>query len=175
MSSVKWSEVAQSCRILCDPMDCGLPGSSVHGIFQARIPEWVAISSESMLKTSLPNEYICRASMGLRAVRLFVTVPNKMTFLLQHLWFFSDLHKTWDVWWFKKRCYCFLSWGVKCSFRSSVHRHWNLVPSKLSEDGKLSRDQEHLPFKKICDVSLGKHYQVRSSFSSFEGWFFQTV
>ena len=36
--------VAQLCQILCDPMDCGLPGSSIHGIFQARILEWVAIS-----------------------------------------------------------------------------------------------------------------------------------
>ena len=36
--------VAQSCSILCDPMDCCLPGSSVHGILQARILEWVAIS-----------------------------------------------------------------------------------------------------------------------------------
>ena len=40
---VKWSEVALSCPILCDPMDCSPPGSSVHGIFQARILEWVAI------------------------------------------------------------------------------------------------------------------------------------
>ena len=38
------SEVTQSCPTLCDPMDCSLPGSSVHGIFQARILEWVAIS-----------------------------------------------------------------------------------------------------------------------------------
>ena len=38
------SEVAQSYLTLCDPMDCSLPGSSVHGIFQARILEWVAIS-----------------------------------------------------------------------------------------------------------------------------------
>ena len=29
---------------VCDPMDCSLPGSSIHGILQARIPEWVAIS-----------------------------------------------------------------------------------------------------------------------------------
>ena len=36
---------AQSCPILCDFMDCITPGSSVHGIFQARILEWVAISS----------------------------------------------------------------------------------------------------------------------------------
>ena len=41
---VKWSEVAQSCLTLCDPMDCSLAGSSVHGVFQARILEWVAIS-----------------------------------------------------------------------------------------------------------------------------------
>ena len=34
----------QSCWTLCDPMDCSLPGSSIHGIFQARILEWVAIS-----------------------------------------------------------------------------------------------------------------------------------
>ena len=38
------SEVAQSCPTLSDPMDCSPPGSSVHGIFQARVLEWVAIS-----------------------------------------------------------------------------------------------------------------------------------
>ena len=38
------SEVTQSCPTLQDPMDCSLPGSSVQGIFQARILEWVAIS-----------------------------------------------------------------------------------------------------------------------------------
>ena len=42
--SDKWSEVAQSCPALCDPMDCSPPGSSIHGIFQARVLEWVAIS-----------------------------------------------------------------------------------------------------------------------------------
>ena len=36
--------VSQSCPILCDPMDYSLPGSSVHGVSQARILEWVAIS-----------------------------------------------------------------------------------------------------------------------------------
>ena len=38
------SEVAQSCLILHDPMDCSPPGSSIHGIFQARVLEWGAIS-----------------------------------------------------------------------------------------------------------------------------------
>ena len=36
------SEVAQSCPTLHDPIDCSLPGSSIHGIFQARVLEWVA-------------------------------------------------------------------------------------------------------------------------------------
>ena len=38
------SEAALSCPTLCDPMDCSPPGSSVHGIFQARVLEWVAIA-----------------------------------------------------------------------------------------------------------------------------------
>ena len=38
------SEVAQLCPTLSDPMDCSLPGSSVHGIFQARVLEWGAIA-----------------------------------------------------------------------------------------------------------------------------------
>ena len=38
------NEVAQSCPTLCDPMDYSLPGSSIHGIFQARVLEWGAIA-----------------------------------------------------------------------------------------------------------------------------------
>ena len=38
------SQVAQSCLTLSDPMDCSLPGSSIHGIFQARVLEWGAIA-----------------------------------------------------------------------------------------------------------------------------------
>ena len=43
------SEVAQSCLPLSDPMDCSLPGSSVHGIFQARVLEWGAIAFSELL------------------------------------------------------------------------------------------------------------------------------
>ena len=42
------SEVAQSCPTPRDPMDCSLPGSSVHGIFLARVLEWVAIAFSTM-------------------------------------------------------------------------------------------------------------------------------
>ena len=53
------SEVAQLCPTLSDPMDCGLPGSSVHGIFQARVLEWGAIAfSDSMFFDDLNVKYI---------------------------------------------------------------------------------------------------------------------
>ena len=42
--AVKWSKVVQSCPTFCNPMDCSLPGSSVPGIFQAIVLEWIAIS-----------------------------------------------------------------------------------------------------------------------------------
>ena len=43
------SEVAQSCPTLRDPMDCNLPGSSTHEIFQARVLEWGAIAFSDVL------------------------------------------------------------------------------------------------------------------------------
>ena len=42
-------EVAQLCPTLGDPMDCSLPGSSIHGIFQARVLEWGAIAFSDLL------------------------------------------------------------------------------------------------------------------------------
>ena len=47
IKSEEKSEVAQSCPTLCDPMDWGLQGFSIHGIFQARILKWGAISFSS--------------------------------------------------------------------------------------------------------------------------------
>ena len=46
------SEVAQSCLTLHDPMDCSLPGSSTHGIFQAGVLEWGAIAFSVRIKTT---------------------------------------------------------------------------------------------------------------------------
>ena len=55
--------IAQSCPTLCDPMGYSPPGSSVHGILQARILEWVAISSPG----NLPNPGIKPGSPTLQA------------------------------------------------------------------------------------------------------------
>ena len=50
------SEVTQSCSTLCNPVDCSLPGSSVRGIFQARVLKWVAISFSR--GSSRPRDWI---------------------------------------------------------------------------------------------------------------------
>ena len=47
----------QSCPTPCDPMDCSQPGSSVHGMFQVRVPEWATISS--FRASSLPRDRTC--------------------------------------------------------------------------------------------------------------------
>ena len=49
MKGKRESEVAQSCLTLCDPMDCSPPGSSIHGIFQARVLEWGSITFSGIL------------------------------------------------------------------------------------------------------------------------------
>ena len=53
---------AQSCPTLCDPMDCHPSGSSVHGIFQARVLEWVAISSSR--GSSQPRNQTCMSCIA---------------------------------------------------------------------------------------------------------------
>ena len=57
------SEVAQSCPTLSDPMDCSLPGSSVHGIFRAGVQEWgaIALYSAPKLNKQGDNMQACRS------------------------------------------------------------------------------------------------------------------
>ena len=84
------SEVAQTCPTLCDPMDCSPPGSSVHGIFQARVVEWVAIAfsdslfysprnslSPQTFNTTLPSSLI--ADMTLLLISLRIQKQKKTT------------------------------------------------------------------------------------------------
>ena len=63
------SEVAQSGLTLSDPMDCSLPGSSVHGIFQARVLEWGAIAFYSAIKKNRMLSFVT-TWMNLRAIVL---------------------------------------------------------------------------------------------------------
>ena len=58
------SEVAQSCLTLSDPIDCSPPGSSVHGIFQARILEWGAVAFSAPPTNSHETLTACQALLG---------------------------------------------------------------------------------------------------------------
>ena len=109
---VSESEVSQSCPTLCDPIDCSLPGSSVHGIFQARVLEWVAISFSR--RSSWPRDrtqvsYIvgrrftvwatsvrwgkCRGSLwglrwSLQCSAVFLLLVYVCACMLNHVWLF---------------------------------------------------------------------------------------
>jgi len=52
------SEVAQSCLTLSNPMDCSLPGFSIHGISQVRVLEWVAIAFSDVEYTDIYSSYV---------------------------------------------------------------------------------------------------------------------
>ena len=71
---VKESEVAQSCPTLCDPMDYSPPVSSVHGILQAQILEWVAISFSR--GSSRPRDRTQVFRISSRHFNLWATSPN---------------------------------------------------------------------------------------------------
>ena len=66
------SEVTQSCPTLCDPVDCSLPGSSVHGILQARILEWVAIAFSR--GSSQPRDWTWVSRIAGRRFNLWATL-----------------------------------------------------------------------------------------------------
>ena len=78
-------EVAQSCLTPSDPMDCSLPGSSVHGIFQARVLEWGAIAFSDINYTSIKfnititsqNSYLYTCYVSLDN-RIFTLSPKSL-------------------------------------------------------------------------------------------------
>ena len=69
------SEVAQSCPTLSDPMDCSPPGSSVRGIFQARVLEWGAIAFSGVDC----KQVIKRPSLGFLNSKTGMTAPTGHT------------------------------------------------------------------------------------------------
>ena len=101
MKGKSQSEVAQSCLTLCDPMDCSLPGSSIHGIFQARVLEWGAIAFSGVMprqgkfwqKVSKKNSLQLSSVQFLSRVRLLATpwtvayqAPPSMGLSRQEYW-----------------------------------------------------------------------------------------
>ena len=74
------SEVAQSCPTLCNPMDCSPPGSSIHGIFQARVLEWGAIAFSGItayLLLKWPQASFCQH--GIHLISLWIRICKELT------------------------------------------------------------------------------------------------
>ena len=120
------SEVAQSCPTLCDPMDCSLPGSSVHGIFQARVLEWgaIAFSQESAgieSKNYYKNWYWnCDISWTLKEARKIPSCGN--TSATERLGYCK-----WIKWFLMRRAY--FKW-FKTISRNKLMKEINLWKSK---------------------------------------------
>ena len=75
---------AQSCPTLCNPMDCNPPGSSVHGIFQARILEWVAISSSRGSSPPRNRTHVLFHLLYLQADSLPLSYLESFLFLIRY-------------------------------------------------------------------------------------------
>ena len=90
------SQIAELCLTLCDPMDCNLPGSSTHGIFQTRVLEWVAIA----FSYDQPKEHI-------KKQRHYFTNkgPSNQSygFSSSHVWMWELDHK--ESWALKTWCF----------------------------------------------------------------------
>ena len=86
MKAKSESEVAQSCATLRDPMDCRLPGSSVHGIFQARVLEWVAISFSNAWKWKVKVKSLSRVWPFKTPWTVDYQAPPSMGFSRQEYW-----------------------------------------------------------------------------------------
>ena len=80
------SGVAQLCPTLRNPMDCSPPGSSAHGIFQARVLEWGAIAFS---KEYLKNIYIY---FDLSICNTHICIPDSLGFYLFSIYFFPNPH-----------------------------------------------------------------------------------
>ena len=97
------SEVAQLCPTLRDPMDWGLPGSSVHGIFQARVLEWGAIAFS-----------VLKPSAGIFTAALSAVVPRlkQLKFPSADEW----VNKVWHI----------LQWNLSCNKEQTIKVHYNI-------------------------------------------------
>ena len=88
------SEVAQSCLILSDPMDCSLPGSSVHGIFQARVLEWGAIAFSAWILCIVSNHWLVLELRFMPRASFLIHPRYTCSVSHGHVWF----SLLWDYW-----------------------------------------------------------------------------
>ena len=89
------SEIAQSCPTLSDPLDCSPPGSSIHGILQARVLEWVAIAFSKSLLTFMSIELPMLSNHLLCSLLLLPSIYSSIRVFYSKL----TLHIRWPKYW----------------------------------------------------------------------------
>ena len=87
------SEVTQSCLTLSDPMDCSPPGSSVHGIFQTRALEWVAIAFSNAGKCKVKVKSLSPAQLLAAPWTAAHQAPPSLGFSRQEYWYITINHR----------------------------------------------------------------------------------
>ena len=116
------SEVAQLCLTLSDLIDCSLPGSSVHGIFQARVLEWGAIALNAVLGCNLKNDRMTSLCfqgkpLSITVIQVYASQRNADEGEIDR--FYEDLQQLLEVTQKKlKRC-TFHHMGLECKSRKS--------------------------------------------------------
>ena len=125
------SEVPQSCPTLCNPMDSSLPCSSIHGILQARILEWVAISFSS--RSAWPRDWTW---VSCTAGRFFT------------IWTTREAHHT-DIRQLIEICWIFTSWQLISYFRYYFYKRNEQATQYMSENLKIK-----FAYVIPCDLSL---------------------
>ena len=156
LTSLHVCSVSQSCLILCDPLDCSPPGSSVHGIFQARIMEWVAISSPR--GSSWPRDWT-RFSFSLLSPALQVdSLPAELSGKPTNLPTEDQSHeKNSGPWFFCHQRHC---WGkLVCIFLSLTPTLETLEPFPI--------DSHIVFFLLVWNVHLPFHWSSYYFMSSF--------
>ena len=144
------SEVTQSCPTIIDPMDCSLPGSSVHGIFQARVLEWGAINSVAYMIGGIEKKIIDTR------VRLSVNLFFNDTVLMLIL---SYKRHVWDP-----ILHCMTQWHVYL-LNYLTHSLWYSTNMwKKSKQGKSNKFNSRGLFRHyyLCLVSICRKYHIIS-------------
>ena len=132
------SEVTQSCPTLSDPMDCSLPGSSIHGIFRARVLEWGAIAFSENMLSLLQTPLSFALSKTLPTV---VLIFKDMTFLRSFLVLSPKYISLGTIVWFCSVSFSF--WCMRAKSLQSLPTLCNTMDCSLPGSSVLCRHKRH--------------------------------
>ena len=146
-----WSEAAQKYPTLCDPTDCSLPGFSIHGIFQTRVLEWVAISFSR--GSSWPRNWTWVSCIAGRRLTLWATREaqgvndGQGSLACCSPWGHKESNTTeqlnWTEWFEELR--------KKLSWNEALH----LEVPESSEEGRAEMEEERQKYREILDYQGG--------------------